>query len=158
VQILDVYGNVVTNDNTDQVTLTIGNNPGGGTLSGTNPVTAGSGVATFSNLSINQPGNGYTLVASSGSLTPATSNSFHIVSTQTVEGFEQGGTYFVVGSSVASASISSTAAHDGSFGLRDFNGSDWIYNNDSAHTVQQGSTISAWIKFANVTDGRAYFG
>jgi subtilisin-like proprotein convertase family protein len=63
VSLVDAYGNPVTNDNTDQVSIAIGNNPGGGTLSGTTTVTVRSGVATFSNLSINKPGVGYTLVA-----------------------------------------------------------------------------------------------
>ena len=46
--------------------MAIGTNPGGGTLSGTNPVAAVSGVATFANLSIDKAGNGYTLTASAG--------------------------------------------------------------------------------------------
>ena len=45
------------------VTLTIGNNPGGGTLSGNVAVAAIAGVATYTDLSIDQPGVGYTLVA-----------------------------------------------------------------------------------------------
>ena len=45
------------------MTLSLGNNPGGGTLSGTLTVAAVNGVATFNNLSINAAGSGYTLVA-----------------------------------------------------------------------------------------------
>ena len=41
--------------------MAIGTNPGGGTLSGTTTVAAVAGVATFSNLSINKAGTGYTL-------------------------------------------------------------------------------------------------
>jgi protocatechuate 3,4-dioxygenase beta subunit len=63
---------------TDPVTIAIGNNPSGGTLSGTLTVNASNGVATFSDLSIDQVGNGYTLTATSGSLTSATSNSFTV--------------------------------------------------------------------------------
>jgi hypothetical protein len=78
VQIQDAVGNVVTSD-TRNVTLSIGSNPGGGSLSGTTTVAAGSGVATFSNLSINKTGNGYTLLAvSNPALTGATSNTFNI--------------------------------------------------------------------------------
>jgi hypothetical protein len=62
VLIEDSLGNVVSSDNST-VTLSFGNNPGGGNLSGTLTVAAVHGVATFSNLSINSPGNGYTLVA-----------------------------------------------------------------------------------------------
>jgi len=61
------------------VTLAIGTNPGGGTLSGTKTVTVSSGVATFTGLSIDLAGNGYTLIASSGTLTEATSDTFNIV-------------------------------------------------------------------------------
>lgn len=61
------------------VTIAIGTNPGGGTLGGTLTVsTNASGVATFSNLSINKTGNGYTLAASSSGLTGATSTTFNI--------------------------------------------------------------------------------
>ena len=45
------------------VTLSLGNNPGGGTLGGTLTVAAVNGLATFNNLSINAAGSGYTLVA-----------------------------------------------------------------------------------------------
>jgi len=69
VRVLDAYGNLASGDNTDQVTLALGNNPGSGTLGGTTTVTVAGGVATFSNLSINNSGNGYTLTASSGILT-----------------------------------------------------------------------------------------
>ncbi len=62
----------------DAVTLAIGTNPGSGTLSGTSTVNAVNGVATFSGLSINNAGTGYTLVASSGTLTSATSTTFDI--------------------------------------------------------------------------------
>ena len=58
--------------------MAIGTNPGGSTLSGTNPVAAASGVATFNNLSLNKSGNGYTLTASAAGLTSATSNTFNI--------------------------------------------------------------------------------
>ena len=63
VQVEDSLGNVVASDSSS-VTIAIGNNPSGGTLSGTRTVAAVNGVATFSNLSINMIGNGYTLVAS----------------------------------------------------------------------------------------------
>ena len=53
--------------------MAIGTNPGGGTLSGTTTVAAVAGVATFSNLSIDKVGNGYTLTASAAGLTGATS-------------------------------------------------------------------------------------
>src|SRR5262249_38371057 len=90
VNVEDAFGNLETGDNSDSVTMAIGPNPGSGTLSGTNPVTASAGIATFSNLSINQLGNGYMLVASSGGLAGATSAAFNITNTTTttIEGFE----------------------------------------------------------------------
>jgi hypothetical protein len=91
VQILDKFNNLVTTDNTDSIGLAIGTNPSSGTLSGTTTLTASGGVATFSNLSINKAGSGYTLSAASGSLTGAASASFAIAaaaaSTFNVTGF-----------------------------------------------------------------------
>ena len=61
------------------VTMAIGTNASGAILSGTaTQVTDGTGTATFSNLSFDQGGDGYTLVASAASLT-ATSNPFDII-------------------------------------------------------------------------------
>src|SRR6185503_10505047 len=73
----DAFGNTVTSS-TASITVAIGTNPGGGTLSGSATVAASSGVATFSTLSIDKSGTGYTLAATSGSLTSATSASFNI--------------------------------------------------------------------------------
>ena len=62
------------------VTIAIGTNPGGGTLSGTlSAVTGSTGIATFDTLSINQLGVGYTLVASTAGFSTATSVPFTIV-------------------------------------------------------------------------------
>lgn len=79
VQLSDAYGNIATSS-TATVTLAIGTNPGGGTLSGTLSVAADNGVATFNDLSIDKAGTGYTLAASSPGLTGATSASFDITS------------------------------------------------------------------------------
>ncbi len=84
VDILDANNNIVMADNKDVITISIGTNPGGGTLGGTLSATAVNGVATFSNLSINQAGNGYTLVASGTGLVSATSNTFNIISNHPV--------------------------------------------------------------------------
>ncbi|HEY7686558.1 MAG TPA: Ig-like domain-containing protein, partial [Gemmatimonadales bacterium] len=67
------------------VALTIANNPGNplGTLSGGGAVTAVNGIATFSAVSINKTGIGYTLRANSPSqpsLRPDTSTAFNITS------------------------------------------------------------------------------
>src|SRR5439155_663711 len=77
VTVQDIFGNTVTSSSA-VISLAIGTNPSGGVLSGAATVTAVNGVATFSNLSINRAGSGYTLTASSGGLTGATSTSFSI--------------------------------------------------------------------------------
>ncbi len=50
------------------------NNPGSSTLGGTTTVTVSGGVATFTNLSLNIVDTGYTLQATSGTLTPVTTS------------------------------------------------------------------------------------
>ena len=80
VSVEDASGSVVATDNSN-VTLAIGTNPAGGTLSGTRTVAAVNGVATFNNLSIDKAGVGYTLTATDGSLTSATSGTFNITFT-----------------------------------------------------------------------------
>ena len=72
VAVQDQFDNVVTSS-TATVAIAILNNPGGGTLSGTPSVAASAGLATFGNLSINKSGTGYTLRATSGTLTAAPS-------------------------------------------------------------------------------------
>jgi parallel beta-helix repeat protein len=79
VTVLAEDGNPLTSYN-GAVTLALGANPGGGTLSGTTTVNAVNGVATFAGLSIDKPGVGYTLVATSGNLPSATSNPFTVAS------------------------------------------------------------------------------
>ena len=73
----DAFGNVVTTA-TDAVSIAIGTNPAGGTLSGTPTVSAVNGVAALSDLSIEKTGSGYTLGASAAGLTDATSAAFDI--------------------------------------------------------------------------------
>ena len=61
------------------VTIAIGTNAGGGSLSGTRTVAALEGVATFRDLSIDAAGNGFTLVASAAGVDAATSVAFNTV-------------------------------------------------------------------------------
>src|SRR5205823_13305274 len=77
VRVLDSGDRLVANS-TALIGMAIGTNPSTGTLSGTTPVNAVNGVATFSNLSIDKIGTGYTLQATSSGLTSATSNPFNI--------------------------------------------------------------------------------
>jgi hypothetical protein len=67
VQLEDSSGNAVTGQS-DTISLQIGTNPGGGTLLGGGVLPTTSGQVTFSNLSINALGLGYTLQAVSHSL------------------------------------------------------------------------------------------
>ena len=74
VEVEDQFGNIVTTDSSN-VTLAVASGPG--SLSGTLTVAASSGIATFNNVKLNTAGS-YTLTASDGSLTPATSSSFTV--------------------------------------------------------------------------------
>jgi hypothetical protein len=79
VQVLDTSGHLVTTSKA-AITVAIAStaNPGSGTLSGTTTVSAIGGVASFSDLSIDQPGIGYRLTATSFGMKPATSGHFTI--------------------------------------------------------------------------------
>jgi hypothetical protein len=76
VEVQDAAGNTIST--ATSITLGIGTNPGNGTLSGTTTVNAVNGVATFSDLSINNSGTGYTLTAAAASLTGTTSRAFSV--------------------------------------------------------------------------------
>lgn len=76
VQIQDSTGALVTNAS-HFVAVSL-NGGSGGTLAGTLIVQAVNGVATFTDLSVNQAGTGYSLTFSAVNLTSATSNSFDV--------------------------------------------------------------------------------
>jgi ABC-type transport system substrate-binding protein len=78
VTIEDALGKPVTNA-TNDVTVALGTNPSGGTLSGTVTRNAVGGVASFSGLSVDKLGPGYTLSASASGLTGAASSAFDVV-------------------------------------------------------------------------------
>lgn len=82
VAVQDANGNLVSTGTGSNVSInmTIVNNVGGATLTGTLPVTAVNGIAVFPDLGIDQTGNGYKLRAASGALIPVDSNSFNITS------------------------------------------------------------------------------
>jgi hypothetical protein len=78
VEVIDAAGNRVTSS-TAVITISIGSgSPAGATLAGTTTRTAVDGVATFDDLRIDLHGDGYTLVATSPGLDPATSDAFGI--------------------------------------------------------------------------------
>lgn len=95
VEIRDQYGNRV--NSSANVVMAIGANPASGTLSGTLTQAAVGGVATFSNLALNNAGIGYALVASSSDVPNAVSSEFNITP------------------AVPSASLSTASANPGSF-------------------------------------------
>jgi hypothetical protein len=78
----DAYGNVVTSAS-NSVSVALASNPTGARLSGTSKVTASHGLATFTGLSLNKVGTGYTLQVSSKGLTSATTNPFNVVGSAT---------------------------------------------------------------------------
>src|SRR5439155_458587 len=80
---------------TGNVTVVLGTNPGGSTLSGTTTVATVNGVASFSTLTLDKTGTSYALTATAIGLNPATSSGFSITpgaATQLVFGTEPGTT------------------------------------------------------------------
>jgi len=71
VRLLDAFDNLTSS--TANVTVALGINPGNGTLSGVTTVAAVAGVASFSTLSVNKAASGYTLRATTGTLSAASS-------------------------------------------------------------------------------------
>jgi hypothetical protein len=79
VKVVDQLGATVTNSKAAiTIAITSTANPGGATLAGTKTVHAVGGVASFSSLSINQPGIGYRLTATASGMGSVTSDHFDI--------------------------------------------------------------------------------
>ncbi|MCP3136490.1 beta strand repeat-containing protein [Pyxidicoccus xibeiensis] len=76
VELLDAYGN--RPGSTATVTVALAANPGQATLGGTLSVAAVAGLATFSDLTVDAVGTGYTLAASSDGLDTVTSGAFNV--------------------------------------------------------------------------------
>ena len=70
VRVQDAVGNLDI-QSTRNISLSLGNNPAGATLSGVTTVAAVNGIATFTNLHVNKAGTGYTLIATSSLPAPA---------------------------------------------------------------------------------------
>jgi YVTN family beta-propeller protein len=104
------------------VSLAIGANPGGAALSGTTTVNAVDGLARFDNLSIDRPGIGYTLVASTDGLT-RTTNAFNVaallyvtnINPNTVTVVETGTNVAVATINVGAAPVSVAVTPDARF-------------------------------------------
>ena len=78
VEVQNSQGGMVTEGGLP-VTVSLADNPTDAVLSGTLTVNAVNGVATFSDIRVNEAGVGYTLRATSGSLSPALSAPFAVV-------------------------------------------------------------------------------
>lgn len=76
VRVNDSTGALVTSS-TANILLNFGANPGSSTALNITVAAVG-GIATFPNVIVNNPGTGYTLVATSSGLTSATSNTFNV--------------------------------------------------------------------------------
>ncbi len=78
VSVEDAYGNLETSFDGD-VTVALAGGPGGASLIGTLMATTSDGVADFSDLTLDQAGDGYTLEVTSNGLTAATTNAFAVI-------------------------------------------------------------------------------
>lgn len=80
VAVQDANGNIVRTGAaaTSSITMNIASIGNGAALTGTATQTAVNGIAAFTGLGIDKTGSGYKLLASSGSFTPAYSNSFNV--------------------------------------------------------------------------------
>ena len=78
VELRNIRGEVVTTA-TNEVTISLGHNPTGGTLGGVLKKAAVNGVATFDMLDLNTLGTGYTLKAEAAGMLPVLSTPFNVV-------------------------------------------------------------------------------
>src|SRR5205814_973593 len=140
---LDPAGNLVPTF-TGNVTVALGNNPGGSTLSGTTPVAAVSGVATFF-VSLNKAGTGYTLPASASGFAPVTSTAFEITpATATQLAFTVQPSNTVAGAAISPA-VQITALDPAGNPVPSFTGSVTVAlgNNPGGSTLSGTTTVAA---------------
>lgn len=97
VEVIDAGGNRVTSSSASvAAVITTGTGATGATLGGTTPVTAGAGLASFTDLSIDLAGTGYTLTFTSTGLADAVSAAFNVAGNPTQLGIatQPGGAVF----------------------------------------------------------------
>lgn len=145
VLVRDAQNNVPAGVDTLQSSVRIGQNPAGGTLTGVlSPTPTAGGTVAFSSLSIDQPGNGYTLIFSVGGV-ELESTPFNIVANA---GF------LFVASQTDNGLRSASVANDGSLG---FNGPLELTNVLPSDLVHIGNTLYAAVagpaaaRFSKVT-------
>src|SRR5213593_4670905 len=141
---LDAFGNLATGFS-GTVAVALGANPGGATLSGTTPVAAIGGVATFYDLSLNKTGTGYTLTASGSGFAPVTSTPFDITpGTATQLAFTAQPTNTVAGALISPA-VQVTALDPAGNPVPSFTGSVSVVlgNNPGGSTLGGATTIAA---------------
>lgn len=152
VRALDALGNLATGF-TGNVAMALGSNPGGSTLSGTTPVAAVGGVATFTDLSLNKTATGYTLTASATGLSAVTSSAFDITpGTATQLLFSQQPTSTVAGQQITPG-VQVTAVDAGNNPVPGFTGNVTVTlgNNPGGSTLTGTTTVTA-------VNGTATFG
>ena len=93
----DPYGNVDTSFS-DSVNVALSTNPVGATLGGTSTLTAQNGVATFSGLTLDKRGNGYTLLVTANGLTSSQTSAFNVLAATQLAITTQPPSYIVAGS------------------------------------------------------------
>ena len=77
VEVIDENGKLVTTANAS-ITLALGANPGGATLSGTTTAVAQNGIATFPGVILSAAGNGYSFTATSANTSTVASQAFNV--------------------------------------------------------------------------------
>ena len=134
-QVEDTYGHVVTSDSST-VTVALGANASYGVVGGTTSVQAVNGVATFGNLSVNNPGT-YTLVA-----TDATDNLLGVSTSFTVSGSGTGALYIT-----SASSTTFTVGAASTFVIRT--------TGTTGTTISETGTLPGGIVFTNYGNGTA---
>src|SRR5579875_1347116 len=154
VSVEDNMGNLVPTA-TNLVTLAIGNNSGGGTLTCTATLTvaAVNGVATFTGCAISAVGTNYTLTATATGLVPATSLAFTI-STASIQTLPA--TFVSNSSAVLNGTFVATAAgetYDFEYGTSPSFGSGPV----GSGTTNGSGTVSASFLVTGLTSGTQYY-
>src|SRR5439155_19302 len=155
VRALDAFGNVATGF-TGAVAVALGSNPGSATLSGTTPVAAVAGVATFVDLSVNKTGTGYPLTGSASGFAPVASSAFDITpGTATQLAFTQQPSTTVAGATITPA-VQVTALDPAGNPVTSFTGSVTVAlgNNLGGSTLSGTTTTAAVSGVATFVDFR----